>query len=156
MSADLILWRHADAGDPGEGQALDLQRPLSAKGEKQAARMSTWLERQLPETARVICSPAARAEQTVVHLGRKYKLRDELAPGNDPAAVLELVQWGKFKGPTLIVGHQPMLGELAAMLLGLPQASCSIKKGSVWWLRQRVRSETSQVVVVTVQVPELL
>jgi phosphohistidine phosphatase len=118
--------------------------------------MSKWLERQLPDTARVICSPATRAEQTVLRLGRKYKLRDELAPGSNAAAVLELVQWGKYKGPTLLVGHQPMLGDLAALLLGLPQESCSLKKGSVWWLRQRVRGETSQVIVVTVQVPELL
>ena len=39
MSVDLILWRHADARDTPEGLA-DADRPLSPKGERQAARMA--------------------------------------------------------------------------------------------------------------------
>ena len=39
---DLILWRHAEA-EPG---APDHGRRLTPKGEKQAARMAAWLERQ--------------------------------------------------------------------------------------------------------------
>ena len=77
---DLILWRHAEAHDPHEGEH-DLTRRLTSRGEKHAARMAQWLEQQLPEGVRILCSPAVRAEQTVQALKRKYKVRDALAPG---------------------------------------------------------------------------
>ena len=80
---DLIFWRHAEADDWTEG-CDDMQRSLTVRGEKQAKRMAGWLDRQLPEGTRIICSPARRCEQTALALGRKYKLRDELAPDATP------------------------------------------------------------------------
>jgi phosphohistidine phosphatase len=80
---DLILWRHAEAEDWPEGDpqgGSDLERSLTSRGEKQAARMANWLDRQLPEGARIFVSPARRCEQTALALGRKYKIRNELAP----------------------------------------------------------------------------
>ena len=152
---DLILWRHAEALDESEGME-DLQRPLTSRGEKQAARMAAWLDRQLPDGARVICSPARRTEQTALALGRKYKLRAELLPGCTPAELLELAQWPTGKGTVLVVGHQPVLGQTIAELVGFTGAECSVRKGAVWWLRQRQRLEETQTVIVTVQSPEVL
>ncbi|HCL86559.1 MAG TPA: histidine phosphatase family protein, partial [Comamonadaceae bacterium] len=43
---DLILWRHAEAIEARDGED-DLQRALTPRGEKQAARMAAWLDRQL-------------------------------------------------------------------------------------------------------------
>jgi phosphohistidine phosphatase len=159
---DLILWRHAEAHDhpdpvtgrPGDSQ--DLARRLTPRGEKQATRMGAWLDRQLPEGARVWCSPAVRCEETVLALGRKYKLRDELAPEGDPLALLDLVHWPLGKSPVVVVGHQPTLGRVVARLLGLTDEDCSVKKGAVWWLRHRERDGVGQTVVVTVQTPELI
>lgn len=152
---DLILWRHAEALDESEAME-DLQRPLTSRGEKQAARMAAWLDRQLPDGARVICSPARRTEQTALALGRKYKLRAELLPGCTPAELLELAQWPQGKGTVLVVGHQPVLGQTIAELVGFTAADCSVRKGAVWWLRQRQRLEELQTVIVTVQSPEVL
>jgi phosphohistidine phosphatase len=159
---DLILWRHAEAhehsdpllGVPGDTQ--DLARRLTARGEKQATRMAAWLDRQLPEGARIFCSPATRCEQTVIAIGRKYKLRDELVPEGDPLELLQLVQWPDGKSPVVVVGHQPTLGRVIARLLNLAEEDCSVKKGALWWLRHRERGSSSQTVVVTVQTPELL
>ncbi len=159
---DLILWRHAEAvehpdlvsGAPGD--SADLSRRLTPKGEKQAARMAAWLDRQLPSGARVWSSPALRAEQTVQALERKFKLSEVLVPDGDPLALLELVQWPSAKGPAVVVGHQPMLGRVVARLLGLSEEDCAIKKGAVWWLRFRERHGASQTVVVTVQTPEMV
>lgn len=159
---DLILWRHAEAHDhpdpvtgrPGDSQ--DLARRLTPRGEKQATRMGAWLDRQLPEGARVWCSPAVRCEETVLALGRKYKLRDELAPEGDPLALLDLVHWPLGKSPVVVVGHQPTLGRVVARLLGLTDEDCAVKKGAVWWLRHRERDGVGQTVVVTVQTPELI
>ena len=100
---DLILWRHAEAQDP-EGMMTDLDRPLTRRGDKQATRMAAWLDRQLPDGARVWSSPAVRCEETVLALGRKYKLRAELLPGGSPDDLLELVQWPRTRGAVLVVG----------------------------------------------------
>jgi phosphohistidine phosphatase len=156
---DLILWRHAEAEDwlAGDTQAgQDLDRSLTQRGEKQAARMGIWLDRQLPEGTRILVSPARRCEQTALALGRKYKVRAELAPGVTSAKLLELVQWPQAKSPILVIGHQPTLGQTIAQLLGLQEAECAVKKGALWWLRNRDRDGQSQTVVVTVQSPEVL
>lgn len=156
---DLILWRHAEAEDWPEGDpqgASDLERSLTSRGEKQAARMANWLDRQLPEGARIFVSPARRCEQTALALGRKYKIRSELAPDATVEQLLELVQWPSARSPILLVGHQPTLGQTIAQLLGLQESECPVKKGALWWLRSRDRDGIDQTVVVTVQSPEVL
>ena len=152
---DLVLWRHAEAQEWVEG-CDDMSRTLTSRGEKQATRMATWLDRQLPEGARILVSPARRSEQTAMTLGRKYKIRPELAHGGNVAQLLELVQWPDAKGCILVVGHQPVLGQTIALLLGLSATECSVKKGAVWWMRYRERDAHSQTVIVTVQSPEVL
>ena len=152
---DLILWRHAEAQEWEEG-GDDLARTLTARGEKQATRMSAWLDRQLPEGVRILTSPARRTLQTADALGRRYQIKPELAPNASAAQLLALVQWPDAKGVVLVVGHQPTLGQVIAKVLNLKAADCSVKKGAVWWLRHRQREDASQTVVVTVQSPELL
>ena len=152
---DLILWRHAEAEDVEDGSE-DLARALTPRGEKQATRMAAWLDRQLPEGLRVLASPARRTEQTARALGRKFKMRAELLPGGTPQDLLELAQWPRAKGAVLVVGHQPMLGQTIAQLMGLQSTECAVRKGAVWWLRQRQRLDQSQTVLVAVQSPELL
>ena len=156
---DLILWRHAEAEDStadAPTSAADLERALTPRGEKQALRMAAWLDRQLPEGARIWVSPARRCEQTALALGRKYKIRPELAPDAAPAQLLELVQWPAHKYPVLVIGHQPTLGQTIAQLLDLKESECAVKKGALWWLRSRERDGQSQTVIVTVQSPEVL
>ncbi len=152
---DLILWRHAEAQDePAVGD--DLKRPLTPRGEKQAARVAAWLDRQLPEGTRILCSPAQRCEQTVAALGRKYKVRQELSPEATAADLLELAQWPSAKQPVLLVSHQPVLGETIAQLLNFKHASCPVRKGAVWWLRTRERDGHEQTMVVAVQSPDAM
>ena len=152
---DLILWRHAEAFDALEGQE-DLSRTLTPKGEKQALRMGQWLDRQLPEGVRVMSSPAIRCEQTVKSLGRKVKYKSDLSPDATLDDFLASVGWPDSKMSVLVVGHQPVLGQAIAYLLGIPTGECSVRKGAVWWLRSRVRDGQTQTVVVSVQTPELL
>jgi phosphohistidine phosphatase len=151
---DLILWRHAEAEDDAPGG--DLQRALTSRGEKQAARMAAWLDRQLMDGVKILCSPALRCEQTVLPLGRRYKIRDELAPGATPDAILAAAQWPSAKQPVMIVGHQPSLGETAARLLGMKPQELTIRKGAIWWFRSRERGGDDQVVLVAAMSPEMV
>ncbi len=152
---DLILWRHAEAVDL-DLVGDDMARYLTPRGEKQAARMAAWLDRHMPDGARVLTSTALRAEQTAHALGRKAKSSAALAPLGTPEQLLELVRWPNARGCVLVVGHQPTLGQVVAHLLGLQDGDCAVKKGAVWWLRHRERDEGPQTQVVTVQSPDLL
>ena len=146
--SDIILWRHADA-EPG---LPDLERKLTRKGKKQAARMGAWLDQQLPDSCKVLCSPAQRALQTVEGLGRKFKVCPPLAPDMGVESALQAIQAepGKL---LLVVGHQPTLGQVAALLLSGQPQYWSVKKGAVWWLRH-CRREDAQVLLHAVQGPD--
>lgn len=152
---DLILWRHAEAVETMAG-GDDMARILTARGEKQAARMAAWLDRQLPDSARIWVSPARRTEQTAHALGRKFRFSKVLGPTATSDQLLELVQWPHAKGCVLVVGHQPILGQTIAKLMGLNATECAVKKGALWWLRYREREAGAHTVVVTVQSPEVL
>lgn len=152
---DLIIWRHAEATECND-PLLDHQRKLTARGEKQAARVARWLDRQLPQSTRVWVSPAVRAAQTASALGRSVKVCSELAPGASWADLLATVLPFKNKGHLLLVGHQPMLGHLIGHLLGISAEHCQIKKGAVWWLRHKDHDPQGRTVLLSVQHPDML
>jgi phosphohistidine phosphatase len=152
---DLILWRHAEAVECTD-PAQDFGRKLTPRGEKQASRIAHWLDRQLPQTTRIWVSPTKRAQQTADALGRNFKTRDELGVGAGTQELMGMVQWPSCKTPTLLVGHQPALGQLIARLLDIAAGEVQVKKGSVWWLRHRERDGTGQTVLVAVQSPDTL
>jgi phosphohistidine phosphatase len=149
---DLILWRHCEA-EPGEP---DLGRRLTSKGLKQAERMAQWLDSHLPDTCRVLASPADRAQQTAVALQRKFKTVPELAPGATVAAVLAAANWPDSREPVLIVGHQPTLGAVASFLLSGEESYWSVRKGAVWWLSNRAKEGGAAVVLKVVVAPDFV
>ncbi|HEX4985497.1 MAG TPA: histidine phosphatase family protein [Burkholderiales bacterium] len=149
---DLILWRHADAADGSP----DLARPLTAKGERQAAEVAGWLKPRLPKKTCVLVSPARRALQTADALTGDYEIVRDLAPGASPQAVLAAAQWPEHGGAVLVVGHQPTLGLVASTLMAGEPMPWSVRKGGIWWLSHRLRGELPQVVVRAVIAPDFL
>lgn len=159
---DLILWRHAQAvmleeegGTVDFDLALDLPRPLTPKGERQAARMAEWLNQRLPDTTRILASPARRTQQTAEALGRRFRTVDTINPLANAQDLLAAARWPDAREPVLIVGHQPTLGLLAARLLTGHDQPWSVHKGAVWWLRSREREGEQQVVLHAVVPPDL-
>ncbi len=149
---DLILWRHADAAQGSR----DLERKLTARGRKQAARMAEWLAARLPSRTTVLASPARRARETADALGTRYKIVERLAPGAAPADILEAAGWPSHKGAVIVVAHQPDLGRVAAALVSGAEGEWPVKKGGLWWLSNREREGQNQVVVRAVLAPEFL
>ncbi len=161
---DLILWRHAQAHDgptdpvTGEDPTFeqDLARALTHKGERQAERMGDWLDQRLPQAARVLVSPAVRAQQTARAMGRSYKVVPSIDPMASVDDLLAAARWPDGPGTVVIVGHQPTLGLLAARLLAGQDQTWAIKKGAVWWLRGREREGEAQVTLHAVVSPDAL
>jgi phosphohistidine phosphatase len=131
---DLLLWRHADAFDARPGED-DLQRRLTPEGERQAERIGRWLADVLPADARILVSPARRTQQTAAALGRTFETVPAIASGASAAAVLQAAGWPRAPKPVLVVGHQPTLGLVAAMLMCGTAQHWSVPRASVWWLR---------------------
>ena len=150
---ELILWRHADAEDPGpQGDAA---RRLTRRGEKQAERMARWLRPQLEGSWRIIASPAVRALETVAPLDLPYEVRETVSTASGPEQILEEAGWPDA-GQVLVVGHQPTLGQVAAMLLGGQSGEVSVRKGAILWFSTRKREGHEETVLKAVLDPDTL
>lgn len=149
---DIILWRHAEA----EVGSDDLARRLTARGEKQARQMAAWLKPRLPKHTRILVSPAVRTQQTADALGLPYETSRKLAPEAPVSDILAATGWPDARGAVLIVGHQPALGQLAALLLSGEEAPWTVKKAGVWWFSNRVRAGETQTILRGVLAPEWL
>ena len=144
---DIILWRHAEAEDSWP----DEKRRLTKKGREQAERVGLWL-RERVSSYQLVSSPAARARETAEGLDASYGVMPELYGGGSVSDVLEAAHWPRAEAPVILVGHQPLLGEIAAYLMTRRTESWPIKKGAIWWFRCEERGggiETELVASVT-------
>jgi phosphohistidine phosphatase len=142
---ELILWRHAEAEphkpDEATNPMIDQLRVLTPKGSRHASRVGAWLDRQLPAQCRILSSPATRCVQTAEALGRKYQTLDALNTHSSPEAILAASGWPDARQPVVIVGHNPLLGQVASLILcGQPQA-WKIRKASVFWIAHKGESD---------------
>lgn len=148
---DLILWRHAEAA---EGYP-DHDRALTDKGRAQAKRMAQWLNKRLPDDARILVSPALRAQQTAKALKRPFDTIATLDTDADSVTLLKALGPPHAGATALVVGHQPTLGRVASRLLTGVEGDLSIKKGAVWWITVR-RERKGLGVLRAVLTPEML
>jgi phosphohistidine phosphatase len=149
---ELILWRHAEALDT----VPDASRKLSARGEKQAKQMAAWLTPRLPKKTRILVSPATRCQQTAQALGLDFETSRLLSTDASVADLIAATDWPTGSGAVLVVGHQPTLGRVAALLLSGEEAEWSVKKGAVWWLSNRVRDGAAQHILRLCISPDLI
>jgi len=131
---NLVLWRHADAEDG----APDAERALTHRGREQAAETARWLKERLPGHYRLLVSPAVRAQQTAEALKRReFDTEPAVGLSATPASVLKAARWPDGDGTVVVVGHQPTLGCVAALLLSGTASDLSFKKSAVWWFSRR-------------------
>ena len=122
--------------------------------------MAQWIESQLGNLAlrsnqwRVIASPAVRAQQTAAALGIPVETIDAIAADASVNAILHAANWPGNASNVIVVGHQPTLGMVAGRLLNGVEGYVSVKKGAVWWFRQRERDGESKAVLVAMATPD--
>jgi phosphohistidine phosphatase len=151
---ELILWRHAEAEDANGKQ--DIARELTRKGRKQAERMAEWLRPRLDGHWRILVSPAKRALQTVKPLDLDFEVSEAVGLAATPADVLGEAGWPRGERPVIVVGHQPTLGEVAALLLLGNEGEATIRKGAIWWFEARAREGKMETILKAVMNPDLL
>ncbi|PIU17125.1 MAG: histidine phosphatase family protein, partial [Gallionellales bacterium CG08_land_8_20_14_0_20_59_87] len=57
-----------------------------------------------------------------------------VGPDASAQSLLRATGWPDAEGAVLVVGHQPVLGQIAALLLADSRNGFSVKKGAIWWL----------------------
>ena len=148
---DLILWRHAEAVDG----VPDHQRALTPRGHQQARAAADWLAPRLPRPPRILVSPTVRTLETAQAFAQEYEIIPSLGPGGNLADIIAATGWPNGGGSVLVVGHQPTLGRLAALLLAGAEADWTVKKGALWWFTNRVRNGETQTVLRACVPPDL-
>jgi len=130
---ELLLLRHAHAGDPMAWTKDDDLRPLSKKGRDQAARMASFLVATDVRPDIIVSSPRLRAVQTAEPvadaLGLDVRIDTRLG---EPFGLSEverlLVDLGDPERP-MLVGHDPDFTSLVAVLSHAP--SVPVRKGAL-------------------------
>lgn len=122
----LYLMRHGHSPSTQEaGVSADALRPLSDLGREDARRMAGELVRLGCAPGLILHSPLLRAVQTAAELatvlkpsgGRElFAPLDNTRPAEEVAG--ELAARAAAVDEALAVGHQPQIGELAALLSG--------------------------------------
>ena len=119
----LCLVRHAAAGTAKDGS--DIHRPLSPEGRKQARRLAVRLADRRVSPDRIVASPADRAFETATALADALGVNEAAIQLDgriyDASAAEDLLRIVRsFDGGesvVLLVGHQPVLGELTLLLV---------------------------------------
>lgn len=129
---ELYLLRHADAGDPARWIGDDADRPLSAKGLRQAGRLAALLQALDWRPDVVLTSPRRRAAETAEIVAAALKLSPRLDGRlGEPFGgeeLQEILASDLDAGRLLLVGHDPDFSDLASSLTG---AAIHLRKGSL-------------------------
>ena len=141
-SMNLILWRHAEAEDAVGGMP-DACRCLTGRGQEQARTMGLWLKEHIPANVRVLVSPTQRTQLTAQALGLPFVIEPLIGIGAYPSELLAAADWPNHHGTVLVVGHQPTLGRVAALLGSGQEADWKVKKGGLWWFGQSAAASNS-------------
>jgi phosphohistidine phosphatase len=94
--------------------------------------------------------PRDRAQQTAQALKRKFKVVDDLAPGATVSAVLAAAGWPDSREAVLVVGHQPTMGEVAALLLTISSSAGAFARAPCGGFQSRPRWRASTVLKVVI------
>jgi phosphohistidine phosphatase len=115
---NLVLLRQAKSDYP-DG-VPDHNRPLAARGRKEAGLAGDWLRANLPAVDGVLCSTATRARETLARTGIDAPARyAEPLYGATPGTMIEQINRVSDDVTTLlVVGHEPTMSEVALILSG--------------------------------------
>jgi phosphohistidine phosphatase len=137
---NLYLLRHGIAIDPSMPDfAKDTERPLTPKGKRRLRQIAGAMGELKISFDLILSSPYVRAKQTaeivakILKRKKKLKFSDELTPGGNPKSLVQQLNELRPKPKNiLLVGHEPYLSKLIALLTaGSPNMQIDLRKGSL-------------------------
>lgn len=146
----LTIIRHAKAESPEEF-ANDFDRPLSARGRKDAGHVAKFLTRLEPPIDWLISSPAVRTRQTMEQIAAELDLHESIAWQEsiylaDVETLLHVLsETPQDMEHVVLVGHNPGMEELVAGLctgapphlnLTMPTAALAHLHLEIFWWNQ--------------------
>ena len=140
---EIYLVRHAEAVEQAEGLE-DSTRWLTKKGRKAMQKAACRLHKKRVRPDQIITSPLTRAVQTaellMAEVGSHAELSADsrLAPESTAEQVVELLHSLQKLKSIMLVGHEPLLSQAAALLLGKEQVA-GLGKGSCLCLESRLK-----------------
>jgi phosphohistidine phosphatase len=144
----LILVRHAEAEAESSGTMGDYGRALTVRGREQAIDAGDYLRRLLPSAmpVRVWTSPFVRAVQTAEDLAARFpeatvSVAETLACGKPVDLQVSMVAALDSDQDAILVGHEPLMSELAAELLGIPVLTFPFEKAACMILHKRKKKK---------------
>lgn len=128
MPLILDLVRHGQALPTGTGG--DAVRPLSEAGRDTIRRLADGLARDGWRPGALFTSPLTRARETAAILatacpGLEPTVLLELIPDAEPDEVVGALSERELPPHVTLIGHQPLMGRLAAYLTGGPEPGFS-------------------------------
>lgn len=134
----LYLVRHAIAVEHGTAGYKDADRPLTEEGIERMQKAARGLEHLVDPPDLIVSSPYLRAKQTAEILAVTLQSRDGivewpmLTPASAPANALPMLnEQSSVNNSVMLVGHEPHISRLAALLLGTKADAIKFKKGAV-------------------------
>ena len=121
---ECILFRHGIAVPCEDWNGQESQRPLTQEGIKKTRKAAEGLLQLGLKPTHLLSSPFTRAIQTAKLLNEAFEIKkeiptyDELLSGAHPEKIIPVLHTFSSESCVICVGHEPHLGNLAAVMLG--------------------------------------
>jgi phosphohistidine phosphatase len=119
----LLLLRHAKS-DWDDPSLRDFDRPLAARGERDAPRIGKALRHRGPEPDLIVSSPAARAKATIeavikaAKLNLEVRFNEAVYGASSPELMTLIRRLPDDSSCAMLVGHNPGFEDLVGRLSG--------------------------------------
>lgn len=132
----VYLLRHGIAEEARDGKS-DADRELTADGRRKLREVLRVASEAAAQPSLVLSSPLIRALQTaqiasqILRYKKEILRADVLLPNSQPGRVWDEIRVHRDERELMLVGHDPLFGQLAGYLLGAPELQVDFKKGAI-------------------------
>jgi phosphohistidine phosphatase len=132
----IYVLRHGIADDAKPGEP-DSSRALTTEGRKKLALVLDRAKKAGAAPAVILTSPYLRAKQTAKMAAQAFGCEGSvietsaLVPSGSPELVWDEISEYRSEEQLMVVGHEPLLGELASYLLDSPSLRIDMRKAAL-------------------------
>jgi phosphohistidine phosphatase len=136
---NLYFLRHGIAVEPSEWKRADSERPLTKDGIRKMKKVAKGMRKVGVAFDWILTSPYRRAHDTAQIVAKEFRASKKLritrslaTDGDSKGLVRHLARDFRSWETVLLVGHEPYLSQLIAVLIGgNPAISLDLKKGGL-------------------------